>query len=278
MENIQIKMKMMIKNIITRIAGLFLSLSVLFVSCDDGKINVFSVDEDIQMGREVTDEILANPDEYPILDESDYPEAYQHLRRIRNNILESDELRYADRFDWNVYIIDQEVLNAFALPGGNTFYYTGLIKFLDNEASLAGVMAHEFAHSDRRHSTNRLTKVYGYQVVLSMILGNDPSLAAQIAAELALGLQTLKFSRDDEYEADEYAVKYMYDTETDARGVAYFFEKMETQETADWMIYFSTHPHPDDRIEKIYEHHTELGGQEGELFEDRYQDLKNSLP
>ncbi len=251
-------------------------------SCDDGSLNIFSVDEDIQMGREITAEILSNPEEYPVLDEAEYPEAYEHLRRIRDQVLASGEasghLRFKDRFDWDVYIIDKEVLNAFALPGGNTFYYSGLIKYLDDEASFAGVMAHEFAHCDRRHTTNRLSKIYGYQVVLSMLLGDNPSLAAQIAADLALGLQALSFSREDEYEADEYAVKYIYPGELDARGVAYFFEKMELEEGSDWMIYFSTHPHPNDRIDKIYEHHDELGGEAGERHAERYQDFKNSLP
>lgn len=265
---------------ITRKTFGFLAVVVLFTftTCDDGKLNIFTVDQDIELGREITQEILSNPDEYPILDEADYPEAYQHIRRIRDGILASGELRYADRFDWDVYIVDKDVLNAFALPGGNTFYYTGLIKYLDDEASLAGVMAHEFAHCDLRHTTNRLTKMYGYEVLASLILGDDPSLAASIAADLALGLQALSFSRSDEYEADEHAVKYIYPTSWDSRGVAYFFEKMELEEGADWMIYFSTHPHPNDRIDKIYEHHENLGGKEGSRYPERYQDLKNSLP
>ncbi len=263
---------------------LLLSFTGLFFlsSCDDGKLNIFAVDEDIQMGREVTAEILANPSEYPILDEAQNQEAYQHLRRIRDQVIasgkQSGELRYGDRFDWDVFIIDQDVLNAFALPGGNTFYYSGLIKYLEDEASFAGVMAHEFAHSDRRHTTNRMTKIYGYQVVLSMILGNNPSLAAEIATDLALGLQALAFSREDEYEADEYAVKYIYPSELDSRGVAYFFEQMELEEGSDWMVYFSTHPHPSDRIEKIYEHQQALGGKEGARHAERYQAFKNSLP
>ncbi len=257
----------------------FLSIIIFFISsCDDGRLNIFTVDEDIQMGREITNEILANPDDYPILDEAEYPEAYQHLRRIRDDILASGEPRYADRFDWDVYIIDKDVLNAFALPGGNTFYYTGLIRYLDNEASFAGVMAHEFAHCDRRHTTARLTKLYGYQLVLSMLLGDNPSLAAEIAADLALGLTALAFSREDEYEADEYAVKFVYPTSWDSRGVAYFFEKMELEDGADWMVYFSTHPHPNDRIERIYKHWEALGSKPGNLYEDRYQDFKASLP
>lgn len=269
---------------ILKTGTLFFLFTGLFLlpSCNDGKLNIFSVDEDIQMGREITAEILANPADYPILDEAQYPEAYQHLRRIRDQVLasgkQSGELRYGDRFDWDVFIIDQDVLNAFALPGGNTFYYSGLIKYLEDEASFAGVMAHEFAHCDRRHATQRMTNIYGYQVVLSMLLGNNPTLAATIAADLALGLRALAFSREDEYEADEYAVKYIYPSELDARGVAYFFEQMELEEGSDWMIYFSTHPHPSDRIEKIYEHHQALGGKEGVRHAERYQAFKNSLP
>lgn len=257
---------------------IFTVATFFMVSCDDGKLNVFSVDEDIQMGRDITAEILANPTEYPVLNEAQHPEAYQHLRRIRDGILATGDLRFKDRFDWDVYIVDQDILNAFALPGGNTFYYSGLIKFLEDEASFAGVMAHEMAHADRRHSSNRLSKTYGYQVVLGMLLGNDPSLAAQIAADLALGLQALSFSRQDEYEADEYAVNYIYPGELDARGVAYFFEQMEVEEGSDLMVYFSTHPHPSDRIEKIYEHHQEIGGKIGGRQAVRYQAFKASLP
>ncbi len=245
---------------------------------DKGTINIFTVQDDIELGREITDEILSNPQDYPVLDENQYPEAYTHLRRMRDEILEKGGLRYKDVFDWEVYIIDEEVLNAFALPGGNTFYYTGLIKYLDNEASFMGVMAHEFAHCDRRHTTARLTKVYGLQVLLSILLGEDPSVVAEIAASLALGLTTLQFSRTDEYEADEYAVKYIYPTKHDSRGVAYFFEKMNLEKNAEWMRYFSTHPPPEDRIEKIHEHWTNLGQKEGELFDERYNEFINSLP
>ncbi len=255
-----------------------LSFIVFLVSCDDGKLNIFSVNDDIEIGEEVTMEILNNPDEYPVLDMYEHPEVYAYVHGIRDKILASDDIRFKDRFDWNVYIIDKDVFNAFAVPGGNTFYYTGLIKFVDNEAAFSGVMAHEIAHADRRHSTNRLTKIYGYQMVLSMILGNDPNLAAQILSDLALTTTALAFSRQDEFEADEYAVRYLYPTEIDSRGVAYFFEKMDNADNPDWMTYFSTHPPDSERIEEVYSLHEELGGDPGNTFENRYQDFKNLLP
>jgi beta-barrel assembly-enhancing protease len=259
---------------------ILISFLIIFVfavsSCKkDEKFNIFTIQDDIQLGREITDEILANPDDYNVLDKDEYAEAYNYLYGLRDKLLVSENLRYASDFDWDIYIIDEDVLNAFAVPGGNTFYYTGLINYLDNEASLMGVMAHEFAHCDRRHSTARLTKMYGFQILISIVIGNNPTVAAEIAANLALGLTSLQFSREDEYEADEYAVKYVYPTETDSRGVAYFFEKMELEEGQEWMRYFSTHPHPSDRIEKIYQHWTNNGAKEGNLFEDRYDNFKS---
>jgi beta-barrel assembly-enhancing protease len=259
-------------------AGIFIFLTVFMLSCDDGKVNFFSVDEDIAMGEQITAEILANPEEYPILDPATHPEAYAYINRIKNDILASEDIRFKDRFEWNVYIIDKDVFNAFAIPGGNTFYYTGLIKFLDNEASLAGVMAHEIAHADRRHSTNRLTKVYGFQIVAAMLLGDNPSLIQRILADLAATTTTLSFSRADEFEADEYAVTYLYPSEIDSRGVAYFFEKMDAEASPGWLTYFSTHPPDDERIEAIYETNTKLGGKDGNVFSERYEEFKKMLP
>jgi len=125
-----------------------------FYGCDEGKVNFFTLDQDIQFGMQLDSAILADPVSYPILSENDYPEAYNHMYRIRDEILQSSKLRYASRFDWEVKIIHRDdILNAFAAPGGYIYFYTGLIHFLDDESQFAGVVAHEIAHADRRHST-----------------------------------------------------------------------------------------------------------------------------
>lgn len=245
-------------------------------SCDEGNLNFFTVDQDIQFGQQLDSSILADPTNYPILNENDYPEAYQHLRRIRDEILQSGQLRYASRFDWEVKIIDQNILNAFAAPGGYLYYYTGLIHFLDNEAQFAGVMAHEIAHADRRHSTEMITKQYSFSVLLGILLGDNPSMLAQILADLTVNLGALKYSRNNEYEADEYAVKYLNDTDYHPLGVAGFFEKLDGASSPPEFL--STHPSPENRIEKIYETWQSLGSKVGETFPGRYQNFKNSLP
>ncbi len=257
---------------------LIIPMSLFLASCDeDGSLNFFSLEQDKEFGREFNREILANDDQYPLVYENQYPEAYQHLRRVRDELLTSDELRYASEFEWEVRIIhNDDVLNAFCVPGGYMYFYTGLIKYLDDEAQFAGVMAHEMAHADRRHTTKRLTRAYGFQFLLAALLGDDPSAMAEIAAELAQGLSSLAFSREDEYEADAYAVRYSADTEYDATGVAGFFEKLEGGTRVPEFL--STHPNPGNRVEAIYEEWAKLGSPEGDIFDTRYQDFKNSLP
>ena len=255
---------------------------LLLVSCSkddnaDNTFNIFSVQDDIAFGQELQKEIGSNPAQYPLLDESQYPDAYDHVYRIRDSILMSGELKYADDFDWEIDIIHNDsVLNAFCAPGGYICVYTGIIKFLDNEAQFAGVMGHEMAHADRRHSTDQLTKAYGIQLLLGILLGNNPNQLAEIAADLAAGVATLAFSRDAEYEADEYSVKYLYKTAYDATGVGGFFQKMDGSPQPPEFL--STHPHPDNRYDKIIEHWEDLGGKVGGNFEESYLNLKNSLP
>jgi hypothetical protein len=244
---------------------------------DDTTFNLFSVNDDIEFGEQLRAEIKSNPAEYPLLDRVAYSEAYDHIYRIRDSILNTGELIYGDEFEWNIDIIENDsVLNAFCAPGGYICVYTGIIKFLDNEAQFAGVMGHEMAHADRRHSTDQLTKAYGIQILLSILLGNNPNQLAEIAASLAAGVATLAFSRSAENEADEYSVKYLYQTAYDARGVGGFFEKIDSSNNPPEFL--STHPNPDNRFENINQIWTDLGSKEGGVFEESYEAFKNSLP
>lgn len=265
------------KTLIFSVILVFVVASSCNKDSDESPINLFSVDDDIEFGKSMEAEIAANPQEFPILDASAYPEAYQHLNRIRDSILNTGMLYYEDRFEWNVYIINNDtMLNAFATPGGYLYFYTGIIHFLDNEAQFAGVMAHEMAHSDLRHSTNQITKIYGVQIMLSILLGQAPGQLTEIIASYAYGLGTLAFSRDHEYKADEYSVKYLYQTYYDARGIADFFVKIANAPHPPQFL--STHPNPENRIERINEVWTKLGGKAGNTYVDSYNAFKASLP
>ncbi|MGH2568807.1 MAG: M48 family metalloprotease, partial [Bacteroidota bacterium] len=186
---------------------------------------------------------------------------------------------YAYQFE---VIHDDSTVNAFCTPGGYIYVYTGLLKFLDNEAALAGVLGHEIAHAERRHATRRMTSALGVQILLSIVLGESPTQAAQIAGNLFGGLALLKNSRDDETESDTYSMKYLQSTEYFSGGIRYFFEKVSSgRKGGAFDRLLSTHPLPQDRIdnvEKLIKQNQISEPSEENLFSTRYQEFKKKLP
>ncbi len=257
------------------LAAVLFTTTISVQSCKDKKINIFSLNDDIELGKQVSEEIAANPQEYPLLDPNKYSAAYAHLQRITDNILNSGQVQYKDKFAWETHIInDDSTLNAFCTPGGYIYVYTGLIKYLESEDELAGVMGHEIAHADRRHSTNAMTRQYGIQLLLDIVFGQDKGALARVAVEL----KELQYSRDAEREADKYSVIYLYPTDYDARGAARFFEKLLANGNSGGPQFLSTHPNPENRVENITKEWETLGGKEGQRFVERYQQFKNALP
>ena len=256
-------------------------LLILITACEkDRGVNLFTKDQDKQFGEQMKNQIDTSAD-FNVLSKEEYPEAYGHLERIMNTILDNaDDIKNKTEFNWQVYIIDEDVLNAFACPGGYMYFYTGLIKYLDNEAQFAGVMAHEMAHVELRHSTRQMTDYYGYSILIDILVGKETSKLAGIVNDMATGLTQLAFSRKFEYQADEYAVKFLSDTDYDPSGVAGFFEKLEAEKTSSGKepVFLKTHPSPEDRIEKILEHCEEEGSKNSNTYESRFIDFQNSLP
>lgn len=241
-----------------------------------GKINLFPVEQDAQLGEQVSAEINNNSAEFPLLAEQGNEEVYQYIRGITNKILNSGEVKYKDTFKWEVKIInDPETLNAFCTPGGYIYVYTGLIKYLDSEDQLAGVMGHEIAHADLRHSTRQMTKIYGISILTQIVTGKaEPGLIEQIA----LGLVNLKFSRGHETEADEASVRYLCNTEYHAAGAAGFFEKIVEGGSARPPEFISTHPDPGNRVANIHSEKVERGCTAEGKFVERYNRMKALLP
>ncbi|PCJ66560.1 MAG: peptidase M48 [Bacteroidetes bacterium] len=255
------------------------TICIALAGCKDkaggGGINFFSLEDDKTFGAQVAAEIDADQETYPTLDSATYPEAYAYLYAIRDSILNSGNVVHKDDFDWRLRIIhDDSTLNAFCTPGGYIYVYTGIIKFLDSEDQFAGVMGHEIAHADERHSTAALTQQYGIDVLLGVLLGEDKGTLAQIAQ----GLVGLKYSRGNESESDLRSVEYLYPTAYDARGAAKFFEKIAESGGGSGPQFLSTHPNPENRIEAINAHWESLGGKVGETFKSRYEAFQNSLP
>jgi beta-barrel assembly-enhancing protease len=255
-------------------------ITVYFLACDkNGDFVIFSIEDDKALGKQVSEEIASKPDSFPVLDPAKYPVAYQKIRTITSKILNSGAVTYKNDFAWEVKIIrNDKVLNAFATPGGYIYVYTGLIKYLDTEDQLAGVMGHEIAHADQRHTSKQLQKLYGIQVLAQVILGENPSALESIVVNVAGGLSALRFSRDAEREADEYSVLYLKPTEYQCNGAAGFFEKMLAEGSSGRPpVFLSTHPDPGNRVQDI----NSKAASEGcklSASGNNYQEFKNSLP
>jgi predicted Zn-dependent protease len=258
-----------------------ITFAVGLAACsDDGglpDINLFTIEDDIALGQQLDDEIMSDPATFPVLDEDAYADAYAHLHDIRDEILASGEVAHADDFAWELKIIqDDATLNAFAAPGGFMYVYTGLIRFLEVEDHLAGVIGHEIAHAAERHTTDQLTELYGFELLLQVVLGEEPGLIGDIAATLA----SLQFSKLDETDADEHSVTYLCETRYAANGAAGFFEKLLEAEGDGFQIpeFLSTHPSSESRVEDINALAEELGCSTEPWAGADYQALIDALP
>lgn len=234
-------------------------------------VNVFPYTQDIELGKQVQQEIAANPQEFPVLKKAGNAKIYSYMVELKQTIINSGQLKYGSEFAWDITIIDDdETLNAFATPGGYIYIYTGLIKFLDSEDELIGVLGHEMAHSDRRHSTRQLTKSLGLSILLDAVLGQQDAVE-QILGQLA----GLKFSRTHESEADEYSVRYLCGTSYNSDGAAGFFVKLANQPTPP--AFLSTHPSPENRIEEMATMETSLNCTGNQKNTSRYNQMKALL-
>jgi predicted Zn-dependent protease len=257
------------------------SLSVLY-SCG---ANLFSESDDVKLGQDIDTQIRNNPREYPLL--TNRPDITDYVSGIGKYILNSSpKIQYKNVFPYKFQVINDTIINAFCTPGGFVYVYTGLMKFIDNEATLAGVVAHEIAHAERRHMTQRLTSYYGISMMLSLILGNNPNAAVEIASNLFVGLGFLANSRSDEQEADTYSIKYLMSSKYYPGGIQYFFDKILADQKKKGTVggslerLLATHPLPQDRIDNVKEQmkiNKIVTDSTKGIYKDEYQIFKSKL-
>lgn len=156
---------------------------------------------------------------------------------------------------FTIQVIDTDQINAFALPGGHFFVNTGLILAADNEAQLAGVMAHEIAHVAAHHQAREMTRMHfadlGMVPLVMLSGGSLAGLGAYEATTVTVPLTFLQFQRDFEEQADWLGVEYMYKAGYDPEQMTAFFTKVEAlQKTKPTLISkaFSTHPQTPERV------------------------------
>ena len=211
---------------------------------DIGKgVNFYSLEREIGLGKQMAQEVERQA---KIVDD---PVIAEYVNRLGQNLVRNSDAKVP----FTIKVVDSEEVNAFALPGGFFFVNSGLILRADNEAELAGVMAHEIAHVAARHGTRQATRgeIANYASLPLIFMGGWTGYAIQQAASAVIPLGFLKFSRGFESEADMLGLQYLYKSGYDPTAFVDFFEKVESLERTKpgtLSRVFSTHPMTEDRI------------------------------
>jgi predicted Zn-dependent protease len=234
--------------IVATIALLFVT-TLLAQSRFKPGINLFSKEQDIQLGKEAAAEV-----EKKMAVVKD-PALNQYIQEIGKRLASAAE---AGDYPYTFKLVADNSINAFALPGGPTFVHTGLITAAANEAQLAGVLAHEIAHVALRHGTNQASKAQMVQVptALAGSMVKSGSMLGQLS-KMGIGLGAnsvlLKFSRGAEREADLLGTQIMAKAGYEPIEMARFFQTLEQQGGARGPEFLSDHPNPGNRVKAVQE-------------------------
>jgi beta-barrel assembly-enhancing protease len=208
-------------------------------------LDFYSLDREIAMGHDLAQEVEANS---RVVND---PVINEYINRIGQRLVANSDARVP----FQIKVLENDEVNAFALPGGFFFVNTGLIEAAENEAGLAGVMAHEIAHVAARHATKNATRnqIMNMASIPLIMFGGPAVFAVREVMGFAVPMGVLKFSRDAEREADLLGIEYDYQTGYDPTEFVRLFEKFKAQEKGKHSFIakaFSTHPMTEDRIKR----------------------------
>ena len=211
-------------------------------------VNFYSLERKIALGKGLAQEVERSA---KLVDD---PIVSEYVNRVGQNLVRNSDAKVP----FTIKVIDSDVVNAFALPGGFFYVNSGLLLRADSEAELAGVMAHEIAHVAARHGTKNATKGELAQLATIPLImlgpGGWAGYGLYEGLQFAIPMGFLKFSRDAEREADYLGLEYMYKAGYDPNAFVTFFEKVEAEEKRQPGTipkFFSTHPPTPDRVEAI---------------------------
>lgn len=210
-----------------------------------GGVNLISIEEEWEMGRQIEAQIEQEMD--LVHDQT----ALNYINNLGQRLVSQTNM---SDLPWKFHIVDEASINAFNVPGGHVYVHTGLIREADNAAELIGVMSHEIAHGVQRHATQQMTQQYGLSVLAAVVLGQNPSIVEQIVAQIVGTGAIARFSRDDEREADRLGVRYMYDAKYNPQGMVTMFQTLlaeRERRPSSVEQFFATHPLSEERIENI---------------------------
>lgn len=233
--------------------NLFFVLAALFVlggcAANMGDIqgfNLISIEEEKQLGDKFVIEIEKQHKVSPDRDANAY------VDRLGRRLLSGAK---DVPFPFTFKVVIDDSVNAFAVPGGHIYVNTGLIKAAASEDELAAVMAHEINHGVARHGTRQMTQQYGYNLVLQILLGDNPGMLTQLATSLFGNAGTMAYSRSMENQADYLGVETMARAGYNPNGMLTFFTKLDAmgggKSSSQVAQFFSSHPLTTERLERV---------------------------
>jgi hypothetical protein len=246
-------------------AGFFLSLSLLWAPNALSQRtplkpgwNRFSPQDDISLGKRAATDAEK---QLPLCNAPKVDAYLTHLGMRLAQKLPTSGVQYPFEF----HCVNDKAINAFALPGGYVFINRGAIEAADNEAQLAAVMAHELSHVALRHGTNQATKAMLAETGLGIfgaVFGDSAGGALLTTlGNFTAGGVLLRYSRTAESQADVMGTQVLYDSGYDPRAMAQFFERLEAETKGkNPPEFFSDHPNPEHRVERVDEEVEKLGG------------------
>lgn len=212
--------------------------------------------DEAELGKEFDTQLRTKDTagEYPIYNPGTDPDKLafeKYVKDLAREVLAKVPEKDRPDYDFTFTIIDKDVENAFAVPGGYVYIYTGIISKMRNEAELAGVLGHEIAHVTKHHYRDAMAKSAAFSLLVQVLLGNDAGQLTQLVAQNFAGLAQMKVSQSNESEADFYGTQYLASTNRNPLGIATFFARFPGGGGP--LAWFSTHPAPENRVEDVTE-------------------------
>jgi predicted Zn-dependent protease len=204
-----------------------------------------SIEQEEELGDMLKDVVTGD---YKLIENNLADSAIQVITSRLLAAIDSTPYRY------EIKIIQSEDINAFTIPGGNIYIFSGLIKAADNPEEVASVLAHEIGHAEKRHVVTKLINEMSMTAIVSILSGGDPSLITEVLQSVVGN----KFNREQETEADKFALQLLEDAHIPPKALARFFERLNDKDLDynENLEILMTHPHNNRRIEQARKYKT----------------------
>jgi beta-barrel assembly-enhancing protease len=208
----------------------------------------FSIDYEEKLGKIIVEDILTKEQGFEEVENPSLDSAMNIITsRLTDNIGSTD-------YQYKFRVVKNPEVNAFTLPGGNIFIFTGLIEFSEHPEEVAAVLAHEIGHVEKRHVVSKLVKELGLAIIIGILTNGDPVVITEIGRTV---LSTV-FDREQEREADQFGLDLLAKSNISPQSMATFFRRLEREKGtySESLEILMTHPHVNSRIKASMEYKT----------------------